>query len=371
MKKYPTIEIFPVEATNILLDQKRSKREEYFVTLFDYCNLDCVFCWQDHDSKIGMDRVIPNAKALVQMIDRRQAKEFDCQIMGGELFCDDVSDEMFDQYLAFARIINDFAKPRGIDFTLTWVTNLIYSDNDRVIAFINELKEEMDVRLCTSYDPTGRFNTETLELFLKNLPVYGDMLQDISMVLTSPNIKILLRDEDKVFKKLYDDGYNISADYYLPCSTSVARRFSRRIDKVLSPDDTELLMIFYYLVDKYPNVAPVRDWIKNQTNELACRSSNVLFPDGSTGKCRKMVVEEARDDFTTKITEESMQDNSDIEHKFLAKNYCMTCEYFQRCGLGCYLQSDYTKQIELEDCVFKLTFDYITKGTKIEEISYN
>ncbi len=86
--------------------------------------------------------------------------------------------------------------------------------------------------------------------------------------------------------------------------------------------------------------------------------------------CRKLVQAEGPEfikDFKTPVTEESTQDNTVMEHNFLMENYCLTCEYFQRCGLGCFLHSDYTKRIELNDCVFKMVFDYITKGIKHDE----
>jgi len=356
LKKYPTIEIFPVEATKAILESKRFGREEFFVNLFEYCNLACPFCWQDHDDKTGIDRIIPNAKTLIDTLERRQIKSFDCNVMGGELFCDEIPDEVFDDYREFARIINNYAKPRGIDFTIGWVTNLIYTDNDRVISLIDDLREEMDCNMTTSYDFSGRFNKETMQLWLDNLSYYDDYIRTIGIVLTRPNIKALLKDNDGVFQYLYEH-YDLYFDYYSPEKNA----------KIMAPSDTELLEAFYFLIDNYPKVGPVRDWIERENNDMTCRSSNILLPTGETGKCRKLVASDAYGDFKSNITEDALQDNSNMEHKFLMENYCLTCEYFQRCGLGCFLHSDYTKRVELDDCVFKITFDYITKGIKRDE----
>lgn len=351
--KRQIIEIIPVEATQSFLESKRSDREEFFVNLFEYCNLSCSFCWQDHDDKTGMDRIVENASRLTDILERKRPKAFDCNVMGGELFCDEIDDKLFDDYRAFARVLNDYAKPRNIPFTINWVTNLVYSNNDRVISLVEELKEEMDCKITTSYDPTGRFNKSDLELWLKNLKVIGDLMGDISIVLTRPNIRAMLRDDDEVFKFLYKN-YRLYVDYYSPEKNA----------EVMAPSDTELLQIFYLLVDKYPKVGPINDWINRDQNSMTCRSSNIVLPSGETGKCRKLVDPVAYEDFKSPVTEDALQSNANMEHTFLTDHSCITCEYFQRCGLGCYLHSDYTKRVELHDCVFKITFDYITKGIK-------
>ena len=356
MKKYPTIEIFPVEATKSILESKRSEREEFFVNLFEYCNLSCPFCWQDHDDITGMDRIIPNAYLLIETMKRKNIQIADINVMGGELFCDEIPDHLFDDYRSFARIINNYAERHDIDIKITWVTNLVYTKNERVLSLLEDLGKEMKVGIVTSYDPTGRFNKESLDLFLKNLPLYKDM-GSISICLTRPNIKAMLRDDDEVFKFLYDN-YDIYVDYYSPEKNA----------KIFAPSDTELLQVFYHLIDNYPNVGPIKQWIERENNEMTCRSSNILLPDGGQGKCRKLVASETYPEFKTKITEEGIQDNSNMEHRFLMENYCLTCEYFQRCGLGCYLHSNYTERVELDDCVFKITFDYITKGIKYDEL---
>ena len=261
-----------------------------------------------------MDRVIPNAHALVDTLERRNIKTVDINVMGGELFCDEIPDALFDDYREFARIINNYAKPRGVDFKINWVTNLVYTDNDRVLSLIHDLEKEMDIGIVTSYDPRGRFNKETLALFLKNLPEYDGLIGPIGIVLTRPNIKALLKDDDEIFKFIYEK-YGVYFDYYSPEKSA----------KVMAPSDVELLEMFYHLVDNYPNAGPIRDWIQRENNEMTCRSSNILLPNGGQGKCRKLVASDAYGDFKSNITEDALQDNSNMEHKFLMENYCLTC----------------------------------------------
>ena len=38
-----------------LIDPKRDPEQEYTIHLFEFCNLSCSFCWQNHQDKIEVD----------------------------------------------------------------------------------------------------------------------------------------------------------------------------------------------------------------------------------------------------------------------------------------------------------------------------
>jgi radical SAM protein with 4Fe4S-binding SPASM domain len=351
MTKHPIINIIPVDVTDSFLKPKRNDREEFFINLFEYCNLSCSFCWQDHDSIIGMDSITTNAHNVINTIEQRGITAFDANVMGGELFCDEIDDSLFNDYKQFAKIIHEYASPRNIEFTITWVTNLIYHNTDRVIQLLHELRQEgIDTKITTSYDPTGRFNKQTLALFINNLDKFEDELQNVSVVLTKPNIRSILKDRDAVFVYLYNK-YGIYVDYYSPEKNA----------STMAPSDSELLSVFYHFIDNYPKIGPIKDWIENHNNKLTCRSSNVILPTGETGKCRKLVNKKEQINFKSAI---DIDDNTNMEHTFVTQHNCGTCEYFTRCGLGCFLLSDFMKRSELDECLFKITYDYITKGLR-------
>lgn len=48
--------------TDLLLNSKRDPEQEYTIHLFEYCNLSCSFCWQDHDSLVGVDDILEIAR---------------------------------------------------------------------------------------------------------------------------------------------------------------------------------------------------------------------------------------------------------------------------------------------------------------------
>ena len=40
-----------------IIERKRDPEQEYTLHLFEYCNLRCSFCWQDHENKIGIETI--------------------------------------------------------------------------------------------------------------------------------------------------------------------------------------------------------------------------------------------------------------------------------------------------------------------------
>lgn len=345
-----------IHPTDILLANKRSERGEFFVNLFEYCNLSCSFCWQDHDSKVGMDSIVRNADNVIRQIVASPLDGFDVNIMGGELFCDEINDDVFGDYEEFVLRIDEQAREHNKRCTYNWVTNLVYSDVDRVTALIDELRSyEIDTNLTTSYDSAGRFNKKTLRVFLNNLEKTSDYIKTIGVVLTKPTIERLLKDDDEVLKYLYKD-FTLFFDYYSP---------EKNAEK-MAPSDELLLKGLIFLVDNYPKAGPIYDWINNFHNKMTCRSSNVVLPTGETGKCRVLLNKEQHKDFSTPI---NFVSNNNMELTFIEKNLCISCEYFDRCGLGCYLHSDFLRRATLPECVFKMMFDYITKGIRPDAIN--
>ena len=64
-------------------------------------------------------------------------------------------------------------------------------------------------------------------------------------------------------------------------------------------------------------------------------------------------------DVKSLISKIEAMDNSRIEDSFLEKYNCASCEYLDRCGMGCFMQHDYKFREELDECVYKLTHRYI------------
>jgi len=175
------------------------------------------------------------------------------------------------------------------------------------------------------------------------------------MLLTKPVIKNLIAGRDEYFKYLYEQGFYIYFDYYSPAEDHM----------VVGPSDKDLLEAFYFLVDNYPNVHPIKEWIDNNVNYMSCRSSKLINPDGTKCMCGNLLTENKSviTFFKSKIEKAN---NDAIEDSFLERWDCLSCEYFNRCTLGCFVQHDFMKRGQLKECPFKLTFDKITKGIEVD-----
>lgn len=334
-----------------ILQTKRSGRSEFFVNLFELCNLRCSFCWQDHESTVGLDTVRSKVTPINQKVIAisKTKKIIDLNVMGGELFFDEIDDGLFEDYFYFATEINRTALSTGVEVNFNWVTNLVFTKIDRVFDLLARLRREgIYTYLTTSYDPRGRFNKKNKELFFRNLEMFKSELKMISVVLTKPNIEFFLQRDDTEFQYLYDN-FNIYFDFYSP----------EENHRTMAVTDKELRDFFFYVIRKYPRVYPVTDWINKLDNKMSCRTSNVVTPSGNLGKCRLQVAEKLTDNFNSKV---NLENNHNMEESFLEKYNCLQCEYFQRCSLGCFLQEDYKSYNELDECMMKQIYQYIEKN---------
>lgn len=327
---------------NQLLSSKLPDSTEVEIHLFEYCNLNCAFCGQDHDSTVGMDResILDKAVEIIKFFIKSNQTKHTINIMGGEIFNDEIPDELFSHYREFRSKIVTWVNDNGHEVRFNWVTNLIFRKLDRVVKFIDECEHSY---ISTSYDFSGRgLDINKSLLFKRNLDILGDYITVIGFVLTRPAIRKILSDSDKGFKELYSK-YTLYFDYYVPELSA---------DKLM-PSDEELLEVFQFVADNYPEVYPIKDWLVNRENKMTCYSLNklTLLPDGREVKCRYMDYDD--DAFDTPIDYSS---NENIIEAHLNRNECLQCEFFDRCGFRCFVQADWAKLKRLDECFLRKFF---------------
>jgi radical SAM protein with 4Fe4S-binding SPASM domain len=344
------------QITDYLLKGKRDPREEFMATLFEKCNLSCAFCWQNHDSTEGLNTVRSKVASLVKGAKASSKNVMLYNLMGGELFADEVfTDEMYQDYVYLITETDRQVRELGKTSEFTCCTNLVFSRPERVKKLLEELQNKgITVKITTSYDFTGRFNSQTLAVFRENVDYFKQDVLNIGLVLTAPNINEMLKDNDEDFKYFYNSGYKMFFDYYSP----------ERNAATMTPSDALLLEAFYFLIDSYPNTYPVHDWIHNHNNGLSCKSSRMILPSGEITQCEKVPDKQVIKFFKNPKD----MSNTAMETSFMEKMGCVTCEYFNRCSLGCFLQHYFKARDELPECVFKLTYDKITKNIVREDI---
>lgn len=327
-----------------LLSRKLPDSSEIELHLFELCNLRCQFCGQDHEDKTGFDLILEKAGPVKEFIFKNNKTSHILNIMGGEIFNDELPDAIIKKYEELALDIDGFAKKNGHNCTFNWVTNLIFNKNDRVDNFLRRL-DNWNIRsnISSSYDFTGRKNSLwSQDLFKKNLEHYKDRVFTIGFVLTKPAIKNLITKSDTFFDYLYKN-YPLYFDYYVPESGANS----------LMPSDEELLDAYLFIANNYPSISPVKELLENNHNKMTCYSLNklTLLPSGREVKCRYLNYESGQ--FAHEV---DYSTNANIIEAHLEENECLSCQWFDRCGFRCFVQADWAKRKKSETCIFKSFF---------------
>lgn len=327
-----------------LLKSKVPNQSEIELHLFEFCNLRCHFCGQDHDDKTGMHEIRSKIKRVTEFIAENPSKHHILNIMGGEIFNDQIEDSLFDEYLYFATEIHKFASQLGHSCQFNWVTNLVFTKTQRVEKLLRALQSQgIKTQLSTSYDFAGRKNkTWIADAFKTNLAHFKNDIYTIGFVLTRPAIQFLLESHDEYFEELYQH-YPLYFDFYVPENGAA----------VLMPSDDEILQAYTFIAKNYPNVSPVKELLTNEMNKMTCYSLNklTLLPNGREVKCRYLDYKPG--DFKTELDYSS---NDNIIMSFIEENQCLSCEWYDRCGFRCFVQADWAKRQAASECIFKTFF---------------
>lgn len=327
---------------NQLLRDKLPESAEIEIHYSEFCNLNCSFCGQDHDSKVGLDTssMLSKIEIIKDFMDKTDKDSFIVNIMGGEIFNDEIPDSVFVDYKTLGDSVIAYGEEIGASVRINWVTNLIFSKWERVEALIRSVPYS---HISTSYDFSGRgLNIIRTEQWKRNLEIFSDHLTVIGFVLTKPAIRKLLRDADNEFKELYAK-YPLYFDFYVP-EKSAAK---------MMPTEQDMLDAYLFIAKHYPLVNPIHDMITKADNKLTCYSLEKLtiLPDNRVVTCR--YVDYPEGEFNNPVDYSS---NENIIESHIYKYDCFSCEYFQRCSMRCFVQADWSRLKKLPDCLNRTFF---------------
>jgi radical SAM protein with 4Fe4S-binding SPASM domain len=167
-----------------------------------------------------------------------------------------------------------------------------------------------------------RFSPADLLVFRKNIEIYREYIVIANVILTAPNIRKFMNNQVPHFDYLYEN-FQIFFDYYTP-----EKNF-----ELMQPKDSELRDMFEFLVEHYPKAHPVCDFINSERNAMTCQSTYTIKQDGRAGRCTILLSDHQKESATHTAGE--------MEHKFISKMDCLSCEFFERCGLGCFLSNHF------------------------------
>lgn len=331
------------DSTYELIKKKVIDHSEIVVNFFDYCNMRCSFCPQDHESKLGVSRndILAKVPFLLNYINNNLSSEFILHLMGGELFQDDLIDDNFLEYFSeFIEQMNRGVRP-GVTLNYNFITNLVFTRTKEVKQFC----DKHGLKLAISYDPVARFTVTQLEQFKINVEEFKDYNRMVSCIMTKQNMRAII-EGDSYFTYLYNN-FDCHWDHLLVGDV--------RLDKMM-PKESEVFEFYKHLVDHYPKCLNILQFTDKslKSNKMGCTRGNsfTIFSDNSIPKgCSGAVVlknNKTEDIWSTKIID-----------NFLQENECLTCQYYQRCNLTCFVHNDYEKLVkDVHGCVYKKVFEY-------------
>jgi radical SAM protein with 4Fe4S-binding SPASM domain len=326
----------------IIDNSKENSEGELIIFLFELCNLNCQMCYQDHDSIIGMDTIVERFDAVSKAIDGLIAKgktAISINLMGGELFADNIKDEIFSDYVILIQKIKSYAMEKNIPINFQIVTNLIWEKTERV----KTLLDKVELPIATSWDPVGRFNTSTLKIFKKNIVEFKDYISQVGVVMTKPTIKEFLKSTPELFEYIYNN-FTVVFDHYTPDGKE------NHIEHLL-PTDVLLRDFYKFMVDNWPLCYPFSETLNNNKQPMFCMGTVNVMPENKVTSCqtydnvKEVVVHFGK---LQKHKEEWFEDYD-----------CVSCKYMQRCSFGCFLNNHNKKSRTQKECWLKEVYDYI------------
>lgn len=330
---------------NTILKDKLTISTEIELHLFEYCNLKCSFCSQDHQSKVGMSTIVDKADKVIDFINSSALDKHTINLMGGELFNDEIDSNTFNDYYLFYTKINDYCNDTNQVVRFNWVTNLIFTKTRDLVDKLFNLMDN-NAYISTSYDFMGRgYDINKQLLFKENIEYYKEKIGVIGFVLTKPSIKRMISGAttNKYFNYLYTN-YPLYFDYYVP---------ELNPNKNM-PSELELYEAFTYIAKHYPKVEPIYSMLNRENNEMTCYSLNktTILPDGENVTCRYLKYDTS--DFRNDVNYSS---NENIIMDYLTRYNCLSCKYYNRCQFRCFVQHDSTFQVREDYCIIKRFFN--------------
>jgi hypothetical protein len=156
---------------------------------------------------------------------------------------------------------------------------------------------------------------------------------------------------DSYFEYLYS---------FFPCHWDhllVADDYSEILDNQM-PTERQIKEFYIHLVDNYPRVLNVEQFLTRGTvQKMSCTRGNSLtiFSDNSIPPgCSGSII--------TKNSNAGFTGDSKIVHNFIDSNECLSCEYYSRCNLTCFINNDYKNLVkDPSGCPYKGVFEYVER----------
>lgn len=341
------------------------------IPLFNLCNLNCKFCYQNSYGKRS------NTIDL-SYLDKLPEKVIDCHrklfndrhitdlyptIYGGEPFNDALPKDIFDRYKDFCDRFDKALKDEfGITTHYIWLTNGVTSRYDE----IDDLLEYTHGNIYTSYDPCDRFANDTQrQTWFRTLMRYKDRMNMVTIVTTKANINAIINEKDETFLKI-PSNVPMDVSYYFP----VADEYTE-----FCPSDDDLYNLYVYGLEKgLFNWLPISNLIRTFIDPehvvpyCECLDTSFCFQNEDNSvtpllTCYSTIDLCMHGNVTNYYKPEDyklVQELPDEERRIIGarRRGCLYCVYKNRCQRMCYMLVSH-KDYKLSTCPFERLYDYI------------
>jgi radical SAM protein with 4Fe4S-binding SPASM domain len=337
------------------LKNKKNLKGELIVILFEYCNLSCQMCGQNHSDKNGINNIrekIHSIKKSMLSIKNSGKTSLAINLMGGELFQDFLDDDIFSDYEYLIDEINYYSNEITIPTTISISTNLVFNKVERVKKFLDKVK----INISVSYDPAGRFNILTFETFKKNVKYFKEYISQVGVVMTKPTIERFLKKKTPFFDYIYEN-FEVVFDHFSPevlgyKQLSDIKNGEDTAEK-LTPNDVLLRDFYIFMYDNWNKCSPFFELKNKGVQPMFCMSTLTITPESSITSCETYKVNNEVKPVKIVFGNLNLKKN-----KWLDDYDCLSCEHMQRCSMGCF--TVHMRDIRTQElCWLKEVYDYV------------
>lgn len=373
-----------IDISDVELDRRVPKidfneddgKYELAVSLHNYCNMGCEFCFQSHNpEQFSLKKIRRRLKTMANEIYHEvkpelvkyNITELNVKFWGGELFSVDYHHDIYkiykDMYLKLADLVHtDFP---NIHINVVWLTNG-YNIN---YEYAYKLVKETQGRIALSYDPVGRFKSfaqvvswaESF-IFFYNKTDLGKII--LSLTPTKQNIAAYGKDEFFI-KLLHFSRVEIDISYY-------TASFNWEKDM---PNDNDMYTFYKFLVDnKIYNCKVLTDilnvFIPEAHHPMYCNCKKAMQVTNGVGSknCAKRTNYISSKHFYGKY-DRKVDESNCAEYKNslgILKRGCLMCEWYTNCQKTCWISILFS-EYKTEDCPLKRIYEYIQSKPDIIE----
>lgn len=330
-------------------DMDKSTDLQICLVLFQRCNLRCGFCFQDHvSSQISIQKILSIPEKikpeLAEIAEKLHLTRVTWRVWGGELFADDIPDQIFRAYQTLCTRLREVDQSLGLETVFCFTSNFVFWKTDRAL----DLVKKTGAQTATSYDPVFRFKTQgQLDLWKKNVQIFKPA--SISVTLTKQSIQKYIT-QDWHFDLL--KPWHVFIQYYI---------WSRGWE-IFAPSQDDLFKFYKHCIEKklwfISEIQSIQKSLQHPIGRYCtCNKSCLWLDQRLTFNCLRR---SSNLDWSQFFQSEPEQKDYTLlqAREALQRGGCMLCQHLSHCRGFC-LASMLHKSWSSQGCALKRIYTWL------------